>query len=103
MDKLIASPAFQKQKELLSKQYKVVFEAVGDAVEEGVDPVRIEQTLDLYTQIGADDYELFSDIVKMDAADFNDFQQEAMTKIGEQSGLEAYEINEGLWNLANKY
>lgn len=103
MDKLIASPAFQKQKELLSKQYKVVFEAVGDAVEEGVDPVRIEQTLDLYTQIGADDYELFSDIVKMDSADFNDFQQEAMAKIGESDRLEAYEINEALQGLYGRY
>lgn len=103
MDKMIASPAFQKQKELLGQQYRVVFEAVGDAVEEGANPVRIEQSLNLYTTLGADDYDLFSDITKMDAADFTDFYKEAMTKIGETDRQEPYEINDALWSLAEKY
>ena len=104
MDKLIASPAFQKQKELLGQQYQLVFEAVGDAVEQGKDPVRIEQTLELYTQIGADDYELFTNILDMDDADFTGFYEDAMIKIGEQqSGLEAYEVNQGLSNIFDKY
>lgn len=103
MDKLIASPAFQKQKELLGQQYRIVFEAVGDAVEKGADPVRIEQSLNLYTTLGADDYELFSDITKMDAAGFTDFYEEAIAKIGESDRLEPYEINDALWSLAEKY
>ena len=103
MARIMATPAFQKQKELLGKQYRVLYEAVADAINDSIDPTRIEKSLSLYTYLGADDYELFSDIVKMDVSAFTVFYEEALTKIGETDRQEPYEINDALWSLAEKY
>lgn len=103
MDRIMETPAFQKQKELLGFQYELLFEAVGDAIEKNVDPVRIEQLLDLYTNIGADDYELFSEIVNLSTEDFTSLYEAATIKIGETSNMETYEANEALWGIVNNY
>lgn len=103
MDKIMETPAFQKQKELLGFQYETLFEAVGDAVEKNIDPVRIEQLLELYTNVGADDYELFADLTELSDIAFTNFTEDVMAKIGEQTGLEQYEINWSLRWIANDY
>ena len=98
-ESIINTPAFQKQLELLGGQYKLLYETVGDAVEKNVDPVRIEKTLDLYTAVGADDYELFSEIMSMDADYFKMFDAEARAKLTGRSERETYENNSDLWGL----
>jgi hypothetical protein len=102
MEKIMATPAFQKVIEIYIPPSEIM-EIVADAVESQADPVRIEQTLELYTTLGADEFELFSDLVRMEPENYKDFYDEALTKIGESDRMEPYEINEALWSLYVKY
>lgn len=73
---LAKTDAFKKLKEIYASYYKEIYGAVAEEVENRVDPVRIEQTLDLFRLVGMNDFEVFTDIVNMDTQDYGKFMEE---------------------------
>ena len=73
--------SFQKLMELGKSYYKEVYGSVADEVDSGTDPKRIEQTLDLFTRVGMDDFEAFSDIVNLDPENYGLFYERAQESI----------------------
>lgn len=49
---------------------------IADAVEEGIAPERIEQTLDMFNLVGSDDFEVFNSISRLSTEDFYLFREE---------------------------
>lgn len=66
---------FKKLNELYSMYYKEIYGAVADEVDSGSDPVRIEQTLELFSRVGLDDFEAFSDIINLDPENYGLFYE----------------------------
>lgn len=73
--------SFKKMMELGKTYYKEIYGAVADQVDTGTDPARIEQTLDLFTRVGMDDFETFGDIVNMDPENYSLFYENVYEKI----------------------
>lgn len=75
---LIHAPAFQKVLEANRNLYLEIYGKVGDQVEVGTDPVRIEQTLDLFAKGNVDNFEDFPEIVQLPAEDFNNLYSKSV-------------------------
>ena len=83
--------AFKKLNEQYSMFYKDIYGAVADEVDTGADPARIEQTLDLFSRVGIDDFEAFSDIVNLDPENYGLFYEKVNENI--------YDVNPDLVDL----
>lgn len=74
---MIHSPAFQKLLEMHRNMYREIYNMVGEAIEKGTDPVRIEQTLDVYVRSGVGNFEDFAGIIQLSSEDFHNFYTES--------------------------
>lgn len=75
---MIHSPAFQKVLEANRNFYMDIYGMVGDEVEAGTDPVRIEQSLDLFARGNVDNFEDFAEIVQLPEEDFHNLYTESV-------------------------
>lgn len=75
---MIHSPAFQKVLEANRNFYMDIYGMVGDQVEAGTDPVRIEQSLDLFAKGNVDNFEDFAEIVQLPEEDFHNLYTESV-------------------------
>lgn len=105
MKSIMDSPAFQKALDRSGEFYKLLYGAVGDAIDQDADPQRIEQTLDMFVRGSLDDYELFTDIMDINGGDFNrmymDITGYSDTAIG--AGLSQEAIREGVSSIIEDY
>lgn len=81
LKQLTESTSFKKTMEQAAQNYKLVYGAVADEVENGMDPRRIEQTLELFSRVGMDNFEAFSDIVNLDQENYTLFYESVETAI----------------------
>ena len=71
LSQLMKSPSFKKLMELYRSFYDVIIGMTGDAVEIGVDPDRIQQSLDLWVKMDIiPDFDIFSQVVALSDEDF---------------------------------
>lgn len=70
---LMASDSFKKLMETYKEKYDIIIGMVGDQVELGIDPVRVEQALDMWQQVGIEPD--FSDFAKVTELPTDEFLQ----------------------------
>ncbi len=77
---LMKSDSFKKLMEQYREKYDIIIGMVGDNIELGADPVRIEQQLDLWQQVGIEpDFSLFQNVSALSTEDFFSMREELLT------------------------
>lgn len=71
MDKIVGSSSFQKMLDVKSQFYDVMYQMVGDAVEQRYNPEKIKDVLDLYWQYDLDpEFSTFKDVLQMNNSEY---------------------------------
>lgn len=102
MKKLMDSPSFKKLMEQNKAHYELIFGTVGDQVEAGVDPVRIEQTLDIFSRYGMDSFENFKDITALNADDYTNLMED-MQLLDETQFFDEIDRKEAFEGVLGRY
>lgn len=77
---LMKSDSFKKLMETYREKYDIIIGMVGDNIELGADPVRIEQQLDMWQMAGIEpDFSLFQNVTALSNEDFFSLREELMT------------------------
>lgn len=75
--KLMETPSFKKLMETYKERYDIIIGMVGDQIEAGIDPVRVERALDLWQSAGIEpDFAAFADVTELSAEEFNALSEE---------------------------
>ena len=80
LKRILESDSFQKLAERKnaygnSPILEELFGDIADAIEDNVDPERIEQTLEMFNLVGTSDFEAFSNIVRLGYEDYDLFRE----------------------------
>lgn len=71
MDKIVGSSSFQKMLDVKSQFYDVMYQMVGDAVEQRYNPEKIKDVLDLYWKYDLDpEFSTFKDVLQMNNSEY---------------------------------
>lgn len=89
---MIHSPAFQKLLEVNRNLYQAIYNMVGEQIEKGADPVRLEQVLDLFARSGTDNFEDMPDLMQLSSEDFHNLYTESGELFGSFTFEDADEI-----------
>lgn len=76
---LMQSTSFKKLMEMFKEKYDIIIGMVGDQIEAGVDPVRVEQALDLWQSVGIEpDFSAFADVTELSGEAFGQLREDLM-------------------------
>lgn len=76
---LMQSTSFKKLMEMFKEKYDIIIGMVGDQIEAGVDPVRVEQALDLWQAVGIEpDFAAFADVTELSGEAFGQLREDLM-------------------------
>ena len=71
MDKLVGSSSFQKMLDVKSQFYDVMYQMVGDAVQQKYNPEKIKDVIDLYQTFDLEpEFSTFRNVLQMNNADY---------------------------------
>ena len=101
---LMESDSFKKLMETYKERYDILIGMVGDQVELGVDPIRIEQMLDMWQQADIEpDFSEFANVAALSAEEFTSLREEIMLYNEENLTAEGYERQEDIQGIMGRY
>ena len=101
---LMKSDSFKKLMEQYREKYDIIIGMVGDNIELGADPVRIEQQLDLWQQVGMDpDFSAFQNVTALDNEDFQALREELLIYNEETIYADDYQRREDVGAIMGRY
>ena len=101
---LMKSDSFKKLMEQYREKYDIIIGMVGDNIELGADPVRIEQQLDLWQQVGIEpDFSAFQNVTALDNEDFQALREEMLIYNEESIYADDYQRREDLDAIMGRY
>lgn len=101
---LMKSDSFKKLMEQYREKYDIIIGMVGDNIELGADPVRIEQQLDLWQQVGIEpDFSVFQNVTALDTEDFQALREEMLIYNEESIHADDYQRLEDLNAILGRY
>jgi hypothetical protein len=101
---LMKSDSFKKLMEQYREKYDVIIGMVGDNIELGADPVRIEQQLDLWQQVGIEpDFSAFQNVTALDNEDFQALREEMLIYNEETVYADDYQRQEDINAILGRY
>lgn len=101
---LMKSDSFKKLMEQYREKYDIIIGMVGDNIELGADPVRIEQQLDLWQQVGLEpDFSVFQNVTALDSADFQALREEMLIYNEESIYADEYQRQEDLNSILGRF
>ena len=96
------TPSFKKLLEQNRGMYELIFGTVGDQVEAGVDPKRIEQTLEVFSRFGMDSFETFKDITDLPTESYRDLMED-INLLEESAFFDEYDRKEAFEGVLGRY
>ena len=79
VSQLMDSSSFKKLMETYKEKYDIIIGMVGDQIQAGVDPVRVEQALDLWQTVGIEpDFAAFADVTDLSGEAFGQLREELL-------------------------
>lgn len=101
---LMKSDSFKKLMEQYREKYDIIIGMVGDNIELGADPVRIEQQLDLWQQVGIEpDFSVFQNVTALDTEDFQALREEMLIYNEESVYADDYQRQEDINAILGRY
>ena len=101
---LMKSDSFKKLMEQYREKYDIIIGMVGDNIELGADPVRIEQQLDLWQQVGIEpDFSVFQNVTALDTEDFQALREEMLIYNEESIYADDYQRQEDINAILGRY
>lgn len=101
---LMASDSFKKLMELYKEKYDIIIGMVGDQVEQGIDPVRIEQALDLWQQVGIEpDFSDFSKVTELSVEEFTQLREDLLIYNEESVIYDDFKRAEDISGILGRY
>lgn len=101
---LMKSDSFKKLMEQYREKYDIIIGMVGDNIELGADPVRIEQQLDLWQQVGMEpDFSAFQNVTALDNEDFQALREELLIYNEETIYADDYQRREDVGAIMGRY
>lgn len=101
---LMKSDSFKKLMEQYREKYDIIIGMVGDNIELGADPVRIEQQLDLWQQVGMEpDFAAFQNVTALDNEDFQALREDLLIYNEESIHADDYQRREDLDAIMGRY
>lgn len=101
---LMKSDSFKKLMEQYREKYDIIIGMVGDNIELGADPVRIEQQLDLWQQVGIEpDFSAFQNVTALDSEDFQALREEMLIYNEETVYADDYQRQEDINAILGRY
>lgn len=102
MKAIMDTPSFKKLLEQNRGMYELIFGTVGDQVEAGVDPKRIEQTLEVFSRFGMDSFETFKDITDLPTESYRDLMED-INLLEESAFFDEYDRREAFEGVLGRY
>lgn len=94
---LMKSDSFKKLMETYREKYDIIIGMVGDNIELGADPVRIEQQLDLWARVGIEpDFSMFQNVTALDSAVFASLQEQLLLYAEENVNADEFQYKEDI-------
>lgn len=101
---LMKSDSFKKLMEQYREKYDIIIGMVGDNIELGADPVRIEQQLDLWQQVGIEpDFSVFQNVTALDTEDFQSLREDLLIYNEESIYADDYQRHEDIDAILGRY
>lgn len=101
---LMKSDSFKKLMEQYREKYDIIIGMVGDNIELGADPVRIEQQLDLWQQVGIEpDFSAFQNVTALDNEDFQALREDLLIYNEESIYADDYQRREDMEAIMGRY
>ena len=101
---LMKSDSFKKLMEQYREKYDIIIGMVGDNIELGADPVRIEQQLDLWQQVGMEpDFAAFQNVTALDNEDFQALREDLLIYNEESIYADDYQRQEDVGAILGRY
>lgn len=101
---LMQSTSFKKLMETYREKYDILIGMTGDAVEQGIDPIRIEQALDLWQTAGLEpEFSIFAKVVELPTEDFLALQEDILFYNEETVLADEYERAGDIAGIMGRY
>ena len=101
---LMKSDSFKKLMETYREKYDIIIGMVGDNIELGADPVRIEQQLDLWARVGMEpDFSMFQNVTALDNTAFASLQEQLLTYAEENVNADEFQYKEDVEGILGRY
>lgn len=101
---IMKSSSFKKLMELYRSMYDIIIGMVGDQIEAGIDPARVESTLDMWVQMGIEpNFDAFADVTNLSGEDFMALQEEVTTYNEEAVYADEFERKEAFEGILGNY
>lgn len=101
---LMNSNSFKKLMELFREKYDIIIGMVGDQVEQGIDPVRIEQSLDLWQRLEIEpDFSDFAKVTELSTEDFMQLQEDLLSYNEESVIYDEYTRAEDIAGILGRF
>lgn len=101
---LMESPSFKKLMETYKERYDIIIGMVGDQIEQGIDPVRVEQALDLWQTVGIEpDFDVFAKVSELSTDDFRELREELLIYNEENINDDEFERQEAIDGILGGY
>ena len=101
---LMKSDSFKKLMEQYREKYDIIIGMVGDNIELGADPVRIEQELDLWQLVGMEpDFSIFQNVTALDTEEFQALREDLLIYNEESIYADDYQRQEDINAIIGRY
>lgn len=101
---LMKSDSFKKLMETYKEKYDIIIGMVGDNIELGADPVRIEQQLDLWQRVGMEpDFSMFQNVTALDNDAFASLQEALLTYAEENVNADEFQYKQDVEGIIGRY
>lgn len=101
---LMKSDSFKKLMETYKEKYDIIIGMVGDNIELGADPVRIEQQLDLWQRVGIEpDFSVFQNVTALDNEAFASLQEALLTYAEENVNADEIQYKEDVDGIIGRF
>lgn len=101
---LMKSDSFKKLMEQYREKYDIIIGMVGDNIELGADPVRIEQELDLWQRVGMEpDFSVFQNVTALDDETFQALQEDLLLYNEESIYADNYQRKDDIDAIMGRY
>ena len=101
---IMKSSSFKKLMELYRSMYDIIIGMVGDQIEAGIDPVRVEQSLDLWVQMDIEpEFNDFAALTELPSQIFEKLQEEIVQYNNETLHADEFEQKQAKSSILNKW
>lgn len=101
---LMKTDSFKKLMETYKEKYDIIIGMVGDNIELGADPVRIEQQLDLWQRVGMEpDFSMFQNVTALDSEAFTSLQDELLLYAEENVNADEFQYKQDVEGIIGRY